>query len=133
GMPLPGVSVVVQGTTIGVVTDIDGDYTLQVPDDARVLVFSFVGMRRQQIAIGNQSTINITLEAETIGLEEVIAIGYATQKKANVVGSVTSISGDKIDAIPASDVANTLSGRMPGSVVIQGSGEPGQTAPRILV
>lgn len=133
GLPLPGVSVVVQGTTIGVVTDIDGNYTLQVPDDARVLVFSFVGMRRQQVTIGNQSTINITLEAETIGLEEVIAVGYASQKKANIVGSVTSVSGEKIDAIPAADVSNAISGRMPGSVVIQGSGEPGQNEATILV
>jgi TonB-linked SusC/RagA family outer membrane protein len=133
GMPLPGVSVVVQGTTIGVVTDIDGYYTLRVPDDARVLEFSFVGMKRQVVNIENQTTINVTMEAETISLEEVVAVGYATQKKVNVIGSVTSVSGEKIDAIPASDVANTLSGRMPGSVIIQGSGEPGQTSPRILV
>jgi TonB-linked SusC/RagA family outer membrane protein len=133
GMPLPGVSVVVQGTTVGVVTDIDGNYTLQVPDDARVLVFSFVGMRRQQVNIGNRTSIDITLEAETIGLEEVIAVGYASQKKANIVGSVTSISGDKIDAIPSSDITNAISGRMPGSVIIQDSGEPGQTEARILV
>jgi hypothetical protein len=78
GLPLPGVSVVVQGTTIGVITDIDGNYTLQVPDDARVLVFSFVGMRRQAVNIGNLSTINVTMETETIGLEEVIAVGYAS-------------------------------------------------------
>lgn len=133
GMPLPGVSVVVQGTTIGVVTNVDGNYTLQVPDDARVLVFSFVGMRRQQVSIGNRTNIDITLEAETIGLEEVIAVGYASQKKANIVGSVTSISGEKIDAIPAADVTNAISGRMPGSVVIQGSGEPGQNEATILV
>lgn len=133
GLPLPGVSVVVQGTTIGVVTDIDGNYTLQVPDDARVLVFSFVGMRRQTVTIGNQTTINITMEAETIGLEEVIAIGYASQRKANIVGSVTSVSGEKMESIPSSNVTNALSGRMPGSVVIQQSGEPGQTEPRVLV
>jgi len=133
GLPLPGVSVVVQGTTIGVVTDIDGNYTLQVPDDARVLVFSFVGMRRQAVTIGNLTTINVTMEAETIGLEEVIAVGYASQKKANIVGSVTSVSGEKIDAIPAADVTNAISGRMPGSVVIQGSGEPGQNEATILV
>lgn len=133
GMPLPGVSVVVQGTTVGVVTDIDGNYTLRVPDDARVLVFSFVGMKRQQVTIGNQTTINITMEAETIGLEEVIAVGYASQKKANVVGSVTSVSGEKIDAIPAADVTNAISGRLPGSVVIQQSGEPGQNSAKILV
>src|SRR5690554_4039005 len=133
GMPLPGVSVVVQGTTIGVVTDIDGNYSLQVPDDARVLVFSFVGMKRQQVNIGTRTSIDITLEAETIGLEEVIAVGYASQKKANIVGSVTSVSGDKIDAIPAADVTNAISGRMPGSVIIQGSGEPGQNEATILV
>ncbi|MBW6536183.1 MAG: TonB-dependent receptor [Mariniphaga sp.] len=133
GIPLPGVSVVVQGTTIGVVTDIDGNYTLQVPDDARVLVFSFVGMKRQQVNIGNQTTINITLEAETIGLEEVIAVGYATQKKANIVGSVTSVSGDKIESIPAADVSNAISGRLPGAVVIQPTGEPGQNEANIRV
>jgi TonB-dependent starch-binding outer membrane protein SusC len=133
GMPLPGVSVVVQGTTIGVVTDVDGNYTLEVPDDARVLVFSFVGMKRQQVNIGNQTNIDITLEAETIGLEEVIAIGYASQKKANIVGSVTSVSGDKIESIPSADVTNAISGRLPGSVVIQGSGEPGQNSATILV
>lgn len=133
GMPLPGVSVVVQGTTIGVVTDVDGYYTLQVPDDARVLEFSFVGMKRQMVNIGDRTTINVAMEEEAIGLQEVVAVGYATQRKVNVIGSVTSVSGEKIDAIPAADVANTLSGRMPGSVIIQGSGEPGQTSPRILV
>jgi TonB-dependent SusC/RagA subfamily outer membrane receptor len=133
GAPLPGVSVVVKGTTTGIVTDVDGNYSLEIPDDARTLVFSFVGMRTQEVAIGNRTNINVTLETEAIGLEEVIAVGYASQKKANIVGSVTSISGEKIESIPSSDVTNALSGRMPGSVVIQGSGEPGQTSARILV
>lgn len=133
GVPMPGVSVIVQGTTIGTVTDIDGNYSLEVPADASVLVYSFVGMRRQTVNIGNRTSISITLETETIGLEEVIAVGYASQKKANIVGSVTSVSGDKIDAIPAPDVSNAISGRMPGSVVIQGSGEPGQNEATILV
>ena len=134
GLPLPGVSVIVKETTIGIVTDVDGHYNLSgIPSDAKVLVFSFVGMRSQEINIGNQTTINITLEAEAIGLEEVIAVGYATQKKANIVGSVTSVSGEKIMSIPSADVSNAISGRMPGSVVIQGSGEPGQNEARILV
>ena len=133
GLPLPGVSVVVQGTTIGVVTDIDGNYTLQVPDDARVLVFSFVGMKRQENSIGNQTNINVTMEAENIGLEEVIAVGYASQKKVNIVGSVTSVTGDKIESIPSSDVSNAISGRLPGSIVIQQSGEPGQNQAKILI
>ena len=133
GAPLPGVTVVVQGTTVGVVTDIDGNYNLTVPADARVLSFSFVGMKTQQVTIGNQTTINITLEAETIGLDEVIAVGYASQKKANIVGSVTSVSGEQIEAIPAADVTNTLSGRMTGVTGIQTTGEPGQSETTLLV
>lgn len=133
GIPLPGVTVVVKGTTVGIVTDIDGNYNLSVPADARTLVFSFVGMRTQEITIGNQTSINITLESETIGLDEVIAVGYASQKKANIVGSVTSVSGDKIQSIPSADVTNAISGRLPGSVVIQESGEPGQNDATILV
>ncbi len=133
GMPLPGVSVVVKGTTVGMVTDIDGNYSMEVPQDAETLVFSFVGMKKQEIVIGNQSTINVTMEAESIGLDEVIAVGYASQKKANIVGSVTSVSGEKIASIPAADVTNAISGRMPGSVVIQDSGEPGQNDATILV
>ncbi|MBN1987696.1 MAG: carboxypeptidase-like regulatory domain-containing protein, partial [Prolixibacteraceae bacterium] len=133
GAPLPGVTVVVQGTTVGVVTDIDGNYNLTVPADARVLSFSFVGMKTQQVTIGNQTTINITLEAETIGLDEVIAVGYASQKKANIVGSVTSVTGEQIEAIPAADVTNTLSGRMTGVTGIQTTGEPGQSETTLRV
>lgn len=133
GTSLPGVTVIVQGTSIGVVTDIDGNYNLAVPNDAKTLVFSFVGMKTQTVTIGNQTTFNITLEAETIGLDEVIAVGYATQKKANIVGSVTSVNGEKITSIPSADVTNALSGRMPGSVIIQDSGEPGQNDATILV
>jgi TonB-dependent starch-binding outer membrane protein SusC len=133
GAPLPGVSVVVKGTTTGIVTDADGNYSLEVPEDARTLVYSFVGMQTQEVAIGNQTNIDVTLVAETIGLEEVIAVGYASQKKANIVGSVTSVTGAKIESIPSSDVTNAISGRLPGSVVIQESGEPGQNAAKILV
>ncbi len=134
GIPLPGVSVIVKGTTIGIVTNPDGEYTLSgIPADSKVLVFSFVGMKKQEMNIGNQSTINITLEAESIGLDEVIAVGYATQKKANVVGSVATVSGDQIEAIPAADVTNTLSGRMSGVTGIQATGEPGQSTTTLLV
>jgi TonB-linked SusC/RagA family outer membrane protein len=133
GTPLPGVTVIVQGTTVGMVTNVDGEYTLQVPADAQTLVFSFVGMKSQEITIGNQTTINVTLAAETIGLDEVIAVGYASQKKANIVGSVASVSGEKITAIPAANVSNALSGRVSGTTFIQGSGEPGGNDARIFV
>jgi len=133
GAPLPGVSVVVKGTTVGIITDVDGNYSLEVPANAEILVFSFVGMKQQEVKIGNNTTINVTLETEAIGLDEVIAVGYATQKKANVIGSVASVSGEKIESIPAADVTNTLSGRMPGVTGIQTTGEPGQSDARLLV
>lgn len=134
GMPLPGVSVVVEGTTIGIVTNVDGNYSLSgVPENANVLVFSFVGMKQQEVAIGNKTSINITLEEESIGLEEVIAVGYATQKKANIVGSVASVNGDKIASIPAPDISNAISGRLPGTTVRQQSGEPGGNEASILI
>ena len=133
GEPLPGVSVVVKGTTIGIVTNVDGNYSLEIPADAQTLVYSFVGMKTQEVVIGNQTNIDVMLETEAIGLEEVIAVGYASQKKANIVGSVTSVSGDKIESIPAADVSNAISGRMPGAVVIQPTGEPGQNEANIRV
>ncbi|MGQ8336916.1 TonB-dependent receptor [Sunxiuqinia sp. A32] len=133
GAALPGVTVVVKGTTQGVITDFDGNYSIQnIPEDA-ILQFSFVGMKTQEISVGNQSVINIVLQEETIGLDEVVAVGYGVQKRANVVGAVTSISGESIHSIPAANVTNALSGRLPGAVIMQNSGEPGQQSARILV
>ncbi|HCE58751.1 MAG TPA: hypothetical protein DER09_13220, partial [Prolixibacteraceae bacterium] len=131
--PLPGVAVVVKGTTTGIVTDIDGNYTLPVPADAQVLSFSFIGMKAQEIVIGNQTTINVTMAAEITDLDEVVVVGYGTQKRANVVGAVTTVSGEKLSAIPAMNVSNAISGHLAGSTVIQQTGEPGQMSPRILV
>ncbi len=133
GSPLPGVAVVVKGTTVGVVTDIDGNYTLDVPANASTLSFSFIGMKQQEIAIGNQTEINVTLASEVTDLDEVVIVGYGTQKRANVVGSVTTVNGEKLAAIPAMNVSNAISGYLPGSVVIQQTGEPGQMRPRVLV
>jgi TonB-linked SusC/RagA family outer membrane protein len=133
GSPLPGVAVVVKGTTVGAVTDIDGNYSLTVPASAETLVFSFIGMKTQEIAIGNQTAINITLASDVTDLDEVVVVGYGTQKRANVVGSVTTVNGEKLAAVPAMNVSNAISGYLPGSVVIQQTGEPGQMRPRVLV
>ncbi len=133
GSPLPGVTVVVKGTTVGVITDIDGNYSLDVPANAQTLSFSFIGMKNQEIAIGNQTAINITLVSEVTDLDEVVVVGYGTQKRANVVGSVTTVNGEKLAAVPAMNVSNAISGYLPGSVVIQQTGEPGQMQPRVLV
>lgn len=134
GAPLPGASVIVKGSTIGIVTNVEGEYTLGgIPANANVLVFSFVGMKSQEVTIGNKTTIDVTMEADAIGLEEIITVGYATQKKANVVGSVSSVNGEKIASIPAPDVTNAIGGRLPGATTRQTTGEPGQNEAQIRV
>lgn len=125
GVGLPGVSVVVKGTTTGIITDMDGKYTIaKVPENA-ILQFSFVGMKTLEIAIGNQPTLNVVLTEETIGIDEVVAIGYGTQKKATITGSVSLVRGEDLKQSPAVNFSNNLAGRLPGLVAVTRSGEPG--------
>lgn len=95
GAPLTGVTVVIKGTTTGIITDSDGNYSLSNVPPAATLVFSFVGMKTQEVAITGKTTINVTLDNDAVGIEEVVAIGYGVQKRANVVGAVTSLSGEE--------------------------------------
>ena len=125
GAGLPGVSVVVKGTTTGVITDMDGKYTFaKVPENATIQ-FSFVGMKVQEISVGTQTTINVIMADETIGLEEVVAVGYGTQKKSSLTGSVSAVSGDKLAVAKSINFTNSLVGRLPGLVAVQRSGRPG--------
>ena len=104
GQPLPGASVVVKGTTLGTVTNDAGNYSLNnIPKDA-TLVFSFVGMRTQEVIVNNQSAINVTMEVDAVGIEEVITIGYATRRKGELTGSVASIGSEKIENTPEVNV-----------------------------
>ncbi len=128
GAALPGVSVVVKGTTTGVITDANGNYALNVPATAETLVFSFVGMRTQEITIGNQAEISVVLSEETIGLEEVVAIGYGTQKKSSVTGAISSVKSEDVRYIPVPALSNSLAGRLSGVYVTQASGAPGYAA-----
>jgi len=112
--PLPGVTVVVKGTTIGTVTNADGDYTLKVPQNAKILVLSFIGMKTKEVAIGNQSTINVTMEADVIGLEEVVAIGYGTVKKKDLTGAVTQVNAEKLETEATANMTDLLRGNIPG-------------------
>jgi TonB-linked SusC/RagA family outer membrane protein len=128
GQPLPGVTVVVKGTARGTVTNADGDYSLtNIPEDA-TLVFSFVGMRTEEIAVGNQTTINVTMEEETIGIDEVVAIGYGTVKKSDLTGSVSSVKAEDLQATPITSIDQGLVGRAAGVMVTQTSGMPGAIA-----
>ncbi len=113
GKPLPGVSVVVKGTTHGITTDIDGNYVLEIPNDAKILSFSFVGMKNQEIEIGNQIQINVALEEENVGLEEVVAIGYGVKKKINLSGAVEQIESEQIEKNLGSNTSQILQGLIP--------------------
>lgn len=125
GEPLPGVTAVIKGTTAGTVTDIDGNYVLPNVSSESKLVFSFVGMLTQEIVVGTQSTVSVTMVADAIGIEEVVAIGYGTQKKGNLTGSVAIVKSDKMTVAPMVSTANTLVGQLPGLTARQTSGMPG--------
>lgn len=125
GAGLPGVSVVLKGTTIGVITDMDGKYTLaKVPENA-VLQFSFVGMKSQEIPIGGKTTINVKLEEETVGIDEVVAIGYGTARRKDLTGSVATINQDNLKDKPVSSVDQQLVGQIAGVQIQTRSGKPG--------
>ncbi|HZH71689.1 MAG TPA: SusC/RagA family TonB-linked outer membrane protein, partial [Mariniphaga sp.] len=125
GQPLPGVTVVVKGSTIGTVTDANGNYSLEISPQAEALIFSFVGMRTQEIGIEGRSTLNVIMEEESIGLDEVVAVGYGTMRKSDLTGSVSQVKSEEINAFPSSNMLQALSGRSAGVQVIQNTGAPG--------
>lgn len=128
GASVPGASVIIKGTTTGVVTDNNGNYSLvNIPENA-VLQFSFVGMKTQEFAVGNKTTINAVLAEETIGIEEVVAVGYGTMKKTDLTGSVSSVNSGKLTQRAITSMEQGLQGRMAGVQVTQPSGAPGASA-----
>ena len=126
GASLPGVSVVVKGTTTGITSDNDGNFSLVLPNDAKTLLFSFIGMKTQEIEIGTKLTFNVTLVDETIGLEEVVAIGYGTSKKGDLSAAVAVIKDmDKLKDRPVLSTASMIQGLVPGVTVVNQGGQPG--------
>ncbi|WP_423130533.1 TonB-dependent receptor [Gaoshiqia sp. Z1-71] len=125
GEPLPGVTVVVKGTSAGTITDINGDFTLKDTGSGNTLVFSFVGMENKEILIGSQSVINVSLKESTIGLEEVVAIGYGTMKKSDLTGSVSSVKTETLESVPVYNMEQALKVGAAGVQVTQNSGNPG--------
>ena len=132
GEPLIGVNVSGKGTTIGIITDIDGKYTLEVPTNA-TLVFSYIGYRTQEHSVGNQTTINITLQEDTQNIDEVVVVGYGVQKKETVTGSVSTLKGDDLVKSPVANLSNAIAGKMSGVVTYQRSGEPGYDGATIRI
>lgn len=124
GTPLPGVNVIEKGTTNGVSTDIDGNYSITVGSDAS-LQFTYIGFQTQEVEVNAQTTINIALVTDAETLEEVVVIGYGVQRKKDLTGSVSQVGGDELQNLPAARVDNMLQGRAAGVQVSQISGEPG--------
>ena len=126
GIPLPGVTVVVRGEFTGTVTDINGNFSLNVPADAQVLQFSFVGMKVQDISIAGVSTLNVVMEVEVTELEEVVAVGYGIQRRESVVGSIVQVTDEQLARTGnVTDLRQALGGQLPGIVTLTSSGEPG--------
>ena len=127
GDPLPGVNIVVKGEDrMGTVTDMDGNYNLTVPYSNATIVFSFVGFQPQEIKLASRNKVDVTLIDDSKALEEVVVVGYTTQKKASIVGSVASISTKDLQQSPTANINNALAGRMPGLMINQFTGgEPG--------
>lgn len=125
GLSLPGVTVVVKGTTTGTVTNADGNFTLVIPDGAETLQFSFVGMRTQELPIDGRTTFTVVMEEETIGMDEVVVVGYGTQKRINLTGAVSHLSGEELLDRPVTNITQALQGTIPNLNIITGTGQPG--------
>lgn len=125
GNPIPGVTVLVKGTTNGTITDANGGYSLRNVAADAVLVFSFVGMREQEAAVAGQTRVNVSLEEETIGIEEVIAIGYGVQKKSVVTAAISRVTAEELNTTKPSRVEDALKGKVSGVQITQSSGQPG--------
>lgn len=132
GVTLPGVNVVIKGSTFGTITDFDGKYVISVNKESDVLLYSFVGYLNKEVTVGNQSQINVVLKEDVLQLDEVVAIGYGIQKKSDLTGSVSSVKAESLKSMPVSRVDDALQGKAAGVQVLQNSGQPG-AAPVIRV
>ena len=128
GLGIPGVTITVKGTTVGVMTDSDGRYSLDAPAEATTLVFSYVGMMKQEVAISGRTVINITMLPDLQVMDEVIVVAYGTAKKSSFTGSAEVIQSDQLAKIQTASVAKALEGAAPGIQVTGGTGQPGSSA-----
>ncbi len=128
GLSIPGVSVIVKGTTNGVSTDLDGKYSLKVPADAKVLVFSFVGMETQEVTIAGKTTINVVLKPAAEQVGEVMVVAYGSAKKSSFTGSASTVKSEDLQKMNVSNVSKALEGLSTGVQVTSGSGQPGASA-----
>ena len=130
---LPGVSVYIKGTTVGVVTDIDGKYKIEVPENVCKLIFSFVGMQTKEIEVGKETVINVVMQEEVSDLDEVTVIAYGERNKKELISSVSSVKAKDLEEVPSSSLENLLQGHMAGVEVNNVSAAPGGGGSRIAI
>ncbi len=126
GQSLPGVNILVKGTNLGTVSDVDGNYSINVPEEDDTLVFSSIGYVTEEIAVTGKSTIDVTLSPDIQALQEVVVIGYGTRKRENLAGSVASVGEEVIEARPVTNTVSALQGQIPGLTIQRSTGQPGQ-------
>ena len=133
GQPLIGVSIVLKGTTIGTITDIRGYFRIEVPVDAITLVLSYIGMKTQEVAIIDRITLNVVMEEEAVGLDELVVIGYGVQQKETLVGAVSQIRNEALMQAGTTSVTNAISGKLSGVLTMQQTGQPGNDQAEIII
>ena len=119
GSPIPGATVMVKGTSVGIIADMNGNFSISVPMDSKVLLISFVGMKTKEVNIGNQSQFKIVLQEENVGIEEVVVVGYGVQKKESVVGAITQVDNTALLRTGSTSVTNAITGKLSGVLTIQ--------------
>lgn len=133
GSGLPGVNIIVKGTSRGTVTDVDGNYQLEIESPNAVLVFTFVGYAPQEVEVGERTIVDITLSPDIATLEEIVVVGYGTQKKVNLTGAVDAVTARDVDWKPVGQTSMALQGVAPGVTITQNSGQPGKDAGTIRI
>ncbi len=122
--PLPGATITVKGTTVGTATDEQGNFRLTLPAGRNTLVISNVGFTTKEVVVGNETTLNISMDEDVSGLSEVVVKGYSSQQRKNIVGAVSTVKGEQLAAVQTGNVEQQFQGRVPGLTVIT-SGQPG--------
>ncbi|MFV0266087.1 MAG: carboxypeptidase-like regulatory domain-containing protein, partial [Draconibacterium sp.] len=133
GDPLIGASVTIKGKLTGTVTDINGNYSISVENSDAVLVFSYIGFTTKEEKVGSRQKIDVQLSASTEGIDEVVVVGYGTQKRQSVTGAVAQVSGEELLKAPVGNITSKLGGLVSGVVSLQQSGQPGADGASILV
>ncbi|MEO5789037.1 TonB-dependent receptor plug domain-containing protein, partial [Gelidibacter sp.] len=129
GFPVPGATIIIKSNpSVGTQSDFDGNYTIEVPNRQTVLVYSFMGFATKEITVGNQSTINLTLQESAEDLDEVVIVGYGTQKKSDVTGAISSVKSEDLNKVVTTNPVDALQGRVAGVTVTSSSGSPGATS-----